>query len=66
MDQLPFVSVTFVNTLFKNELMELGLVISNLDFGLFILCPDSGSSCCSVIHIIRFVEIKFERKSTAW
>ena len=42
MDQLPFVSVTFVNTLFKNELMELGLVISNLDFGLFILCPDCG------------------------
>ena len=45
---------------------RLGLVISSLDFGLFILCPDCGSSCCSVVHIIRFVEIKFERKNTAW
>ena len=46
--------------------MELGLMISNLDLGLFILCPDCRSSCCLVIHIIRFVEMKFERKNTAW
>ena len=63
MDQLPCVSVTFVNTLVKNELMQMGLMISNLDFWLFILCPDCGSSCCLIIHIIQFVEIRFTRKN---
>ena len=46
----------------QEELPQSGHKINNPKSKLEITRP----SCCSVKHIIRFVEIKFERKNTSW